>query len=94
MTGLIDLGGVPYLLPLVDRTRIYDMETVIPKCIGAKDFPQGWYVSGACAGPWPSQGVNCEVIHSLNLGFDVIRNLHLFHIVIWYLDGDEYENWT
>ena len=61
MTGLADIGGPPFLIPLVDRTKVYDLATVIPNCAKAKDFPTGWYVSGAAAGPWPSQGSNCEV---------------------------------
>ncbi len=58
---IVDLGGVPYLIPLVKREKVYDLLDVIPKFVGAEKFPNGWYISGAAAGPFPSQGSNCEV---------------------------------
>ena len=61
ITGIIDLGGVPYLVPLVDKKRVYNLKTIATKCIGKKDYPDGWYISGAGAGPWPSEVVNSEV---------------------------------
>jgi hypothetical protein len=57
----VDLGGVPYLIPLADRSKVYDLATVIPKYLGKESYPEGWYVNGAAAGPFPSEGTNCEV---------------------------------
>jgi len=69
-TGIVDLGGVPYIHPLCDRKKVYKLEDLIPKCIGSKDYPNGWYLSGAAAGPWPKFGVNSEMILNMKLGKD------------------------
>lgn len=67
---IVDLGGVPYLLPTVDRTRQYDLREIATKYIGSERYPDGWYMNGAGAGPWPSIGKNCELVLSLNIGSD------------------------
>jgi len=64
---IVDLGGVPYLIPTVDRTKVYDLATVIPEYVGKEGFPNGWNVTGAGAGPWPTQGSNCELVVDLCL---------------------------
>lgn len=56
---------MPYLLPTVDKSRVYDFRDVVAK-IGSERFPQGWYLNGAGAGPFPLLGSNSEVaIHQL-----------------------------
>ena len=54
---MIELGGPANLLPLVQREKYYDLNT-IPKLVGDDEC----FVIGAGAGPWPYVGVNCEVI--------------------------------
>lgn len=73
---LLDIGGPPYLIPLVNREKVYDLAKIIPKYVGKEHFPDGWYASGAAAGPWPSQGSNCEMIVNLKLDKDgnILRN--------------------
>jgi hypothetical protein len=66
----VDIGGVPYLIPLVNRSKLYDLAKVIPELVGASGFPQGWYISGAAAGPFPSQGTNCEMVVNMKVGND------------------------
>ncbi|OXA62799.1 ester hydrolase C11orf54 [Folsomia candida] len=67
---IADIGGVPYLIPLVQRDKVYDLRTLIPECVGADKFPEGWYISGAGAGPFKSQGSNCELIVNMYLSPD------------------------
>ena len=47
-TRLLDIGGVPYLMPLVMRDKLYDMKDY-PGLTGLKEG----LVIGAGAGPWP-----------------------------------------
>lgn len=56
---IIDVGGPPYLLPLVDRTKIYDVKQLARRVLpNAKTI----YLCGAGAGPHPLINSNCEVI--------------------------------
>lgn len=66
-TSLVDLGGVPYLLPTVNREKLYDLRSVVTKSVGAENYPDGWYLGGAGAGHWPSQGSNCELVINLKV---------------------------
>ncbi|CAG4906351.1 unnamed protein product [Colias eurytheme] len=54
---LIELGGPPYLVPLVQRDKIYDLAALLRHL--ARDPA---LLAGAGAGPWPYIGVNCEGI--------------------------------
>ncbi|XP_075992945.1 ester hydrolase C11orf54 homolog isoform X2 [Anticarsia gemmatalis] len=59
---LLELGGPPYLLPLVQRDKLYDLALL------AKHLKQDpAFVAGAGAGPWPHIGVNCEGIINLSI---------------------------
>lgn len=55
--SLVDIGGPPYLLPLVRRDKVYDIKD-IHEIVGLKSS----LIIGAGAGPWPYIGVNCEVL--------------------------------
>lgn len=55
-TAVIEIGGPSYLLPVVQREKIYDIKNV-PQLVGDKES----FVIGAGAGPWPFFGVNSEV---------------------------------
>lgn len=54
---LLDIGGVPYLLPFVNREKLYDLAS-LSKTLKADPA----FLLGAGGGPWPHIGVNCEVI--------------------------------
>lgn len=55
---LLEIGGPTYLLPLVDRTKVYELVGIMKKVLpNAKSL----YVCGAGAGPHPSINSNCEV---------------------------------
>lgn len=55
-SALIESGGVPFLLPLVKREKIYEMKD-LGKLTGLDSF----LMIGAGAGPWPYAKTNCEV---------------------------------
>lgn len=54
---MVELGGVPYLLPVVQKEKLYDLKDVATLA----EVPRA-FIIGAGAGPWPYAGVNCEVI--------------------------------
>lgn len=51
-----EIGGVPYLLPLVQRDKVYDLRDTA-KQTGFDNV----FIVGAGAGPFPHAGTNCEV---------------------------------
>lgn len=53
---LVDIGGVPYLIPVVDRSKLYNLTemAVLAELPGA-------FLLGAGAGSSRVAGVNCEV---------------------------------
>lgn len=55
---LIEIGGPPFLLPLVDRTKIYDLVEISRKVLPNAN---NLYICGAGAGPHPLINSNCEV---------------------------------
>lgn len=56
-TRIADVGGVPYLLPLVDRSKVYDLNKV------ARDIKlPGAFILGAGAGPLQTLGFNSELV--------------------------------
>lgn len=54
--SILDIGGPPYLLPLVQRDKVYDLKSIL-KVIGEEEV----FLIGAGAGPWRRFGTNCEV---------------------------------
>ncbi|XP_046655484.1 ester hydrolase C11orf54 homolog [Daphnia pulicaria] len=62
--SLVDLGGVPYLVPTVHRDRIYDLAD-LPAAMNVKDGTVS--MIGAGAGPWQHLETNCEMMTNLSL---------------------------
>lgn len=56
---IVEVGGPPFLLPLVDRTKIYDFVNIARKVL---PNAQSVFMCGAGAGPHPLISSNCEVI--------------------------------
>jgi len=56
---LVDIGGVPYLRPVADRTKLYNLG----KMAELVDLP-GAFILGAGAGSSRVAGVNCEASSS------------------------------
>lgn len=59
---LVEIGGPPYLVPLVKRDKIYDLNLLLQHLKRDPGF-----LAGAGAGPWPYLGVNCEVCSRVDL---------------------------
>lgn len=57
---LLEVGGPPYLLPLVDKSKLYDMRTMCEKAVAEKNMEE-MLVIGAGAGPYPFLNCNVEV---------------------------------
>uniref|UniRef100_A0A2K6AV59 Chromosome 11 open reading frame 54 n=1 Tax=Macaca nemestrina TaxID=9545 RepID=A0A2K6AV59_MACNE len=56
-TRIAEVGGVPYLLPLVNQKKVYDLNKI------AKEIKlPGAFILGAGAGPFQTLGFNSEVI--------------------------------
>jgi len=81
---ILEVGGPPYLLPLVDRSKLYDL---VPLC--QKILPNAHEILtvGAGAGPHPLINSNCEGILNLKINQDgtVISESHLARVTA----GDE-----
>lgn len=60
---LIEVGGPPYLIPLINREKVYDIKD-IARITGLNDSV---FIIGAGAGPWPYAGVNCELIANIDI---------------------------
>merc|ERR1712136_436581 len=60
--AIVDLGGVPNLIPTARRDKIYNL-VELPALIGFKDPPI--LMIGAGAGPWPHLGTNSEMMTNL-----------------------------
>ena len=65
--NIVEVGGPPYLLPLVQREKVYDLQPML------KDLKYGEraFAAGAGAGPWPYLNQNCEVITITKILVDI-----------------------
>ncbi|XP_050535250.1 ester hydrolase C11orf54 homolog [Daktulosphaira vitifoliae] len=54
--NIIDVGSPSYLLPLVNRNKVYNFKD-LKQVTGSDPI----FIIGAGAGPWPYSGVNCEL---------------------------------
>ncbi|XP_026290075.1 ester hydrolase C11orf54 homolog [Frankliniella occidentalis] len=68
-TALVESGGVPFLLPLVNREKLYEMQD-FGKLTGLESF----LIIGAGAGPWPHAGTNCELMANLSVDGNKVDN--------------------
>ena len=68
MSRLLDVGGVPYLMPTVTREKLYDMKDY-PELTSDKADTEG-LVIGAGAGPWPFINRNAEMMPNLYVNKD------------------------
>lgn len=65
---IVEFGGPPYLLPLVDRSKVYDLVSLIKNIEGYET--KKFFTCGAGAGPWPMFDQNCEGIINLSVDSD------------------------
>lgn len=77
---MIEIGGPPYLLPLVDRTKVYDLKEI---CQKIAPNSTNILAIGAGAGPHPIVNTNCEGIYNLKIsasGETANSNSHLVRV--------------
>lgn len=78
---IVEFGGPPFLLPLVDKSKVYDLVPLIRNIKGyqSKEF----FTCGAGAGPWPIFDQNCEGMMNLKVGSDgsLTNKTHVARIV-------------
>ncbi|KAI4495910.1 hypothetical protein M0802_008316 [Mischocyttarus mexicanus] len=67
---ILEIGGPSYLLPLVQRDKLYDVHELL-KRINNSDKS---FVIGAGAGPWPYLNSNCELMMNLVISSSGIKN--------------------
>lgn len=67
---VLEIGGPSYLLPLVYRDKVYDVQALL------KDlhYSDEAFVIGAGAGPWPYLNCNCELMMNLAVSSSGIKN--------------------
>lgn len=68
---LADVGGVPYLVPIVQKDKIYNLEQVVKQTNVSDPL-----VIGAGAGPFNVVGVNSEMMHNMKYGNKPFNNSH------------------
>lgn len=56
---ILEIGGPAYLLPLPQKDKFYNIETLLRRI----NYDGNAFVIGAGAGLWPhtTEGINCEV---------------------------------
>jgi len=68
---LIEIGGPPFLLPLVDRTKLYDLKEISKKVLSSSSEI---FSIGAGAGYHPFLSQNCEGIFNMKINEDNSTN--------------------
>lgn len=74
---IVEFGGPPFLLPNVDRSKVYDLIPLIRRISGYKE--KNFFICGAGAGAWPIYNQNCEGIVNLSVSSDgsVVNETHV-----------------
>jgi len=62
-TLLLEVGGPPFLLPLVQRSKLYNMKEIVQRAMG-ENCEGPIFAMGAGAGPFPIRNTNCEGIYN------------------------------
>lgn len=66
---VVEVGGPGYLLPLANRSRIYDL-----KDIARFTKVNNAFIIGATSGPFPYVGVNSEVSNFNSIGHKIPKS--------------------
>lgn len=67
---VLEIGGPSFLLPLVQRDKVYDIQKLLKHLQCCKNP----FVIGAGAGPWPRINCNCELMMNLVIPNDNVTN--------------------
>ncbi|XP_076165041.1 ester hydrolase C11orf54 homolog [Ptiloglossa arizonensis] len=67
---LLEIGGPSFLLPSVQRHKLYDIKELLNNLQYCKDS----FVIGAGAGPWPYINSNCELIMNMVISSSNVKN--------------------
>nr|XP_031833404.1 ester hydrolase C11orf54 homolog [Nomia melanderi]XP_031833405.1 ester hydrolase C11orf54 homolog [Nomia melanderi] len=67
---VLEIGGPPFLLPLVQRNKLYDIQQLL-KHLKCCNNP---FVIGAGAGPWPHINSNCELMMNMTISTSEVKN--------------------
>ena len=67
---LLEIGGPSYLLPTVQRNKLYDVKQLLNHLQYSEDS----LVIGAGAGPWPYLNSNCELIMNMKVSPSGVKN--------------------
>lgn len=62
---ILEIGGPPFLLPLVQRDKLYDLKAICQRAY-SNGGPENFLAIGAGAGPHPLVNTNCEGIYNLS----------------------------
>jgi hypothetical protein len=61
---ILDVGGVPYLIPLVQKEKLYEMKDFSKLIDFDQASNQSAFIIGAGAAPWTFINRNAEVNHA------------------------------
>ncbi|XP_017890089.1 ester hydrolase C11orf54 homolog [Ceratina calcarata] len=67
---VLEIGGPSFLLPMVQREKVYDVQQLLNHLQYGKDA----LVIGAGAGPWPYLKSNCELMTNMVVSQSNVRN--------------------
>lgn len=67
---VLEIGGPPFLLPIVQRNKLYDVQQLLSRLQYKKDA----FVIGAGAGPWPYLNSNCELMMNMIVSESNVQN--------------------
>ncbi|XP_076638189.1 ester hydrolase C11orf54 homolog [Colletes latitarsis] len=67
---LLEIGGPSFLLPSVQRDKLYNIQELLKNLQCCKDS----FVIGAGAGPWPHLNSNCELIMNMVISSSGVKN--------------------
>ncbi|XP_066587383.1 ester hydrolase C11orf54 homolog [Prorops nasuta] len=67
---LLEIGGPSFLLPTVQRNKIYDIKSLLKEI----NFKNDGFVIGAGAGPWPYINSNCELMMNILISSSEVKN--------------------
>ncbi|CAK9813232.1 Ester hydrolase C11orf54 homolog [Anthophora quadrimaculata] len=67
--ALLEIGGPSYLLPVVQKNKLYDIKQLLNHLQYGDSF-----VVGAGAGPWPHINSNCELMMNMTISSSNVQN--------------------